>query len=296
MIDKIKDLDQSTLPISIKSLKALLDMVLAAGRAAIDMRAEVDISTKSGPEDLVTCADKKLSEILMAGLGREFPNDIIVSEESPFEVSEKTARRWFIDPIDGTKHYVHETGRWSVMLGLVDGNDPIFGIVYIPAKQLMYFGGKTCGTWRVKDGAEAVKINVESLHEERIVRTLISKNDLSKNIWAANIPGIDIESASSIGLDVHEVLQGSVDCFVHIRPTLKAWDTAAPAAIALGAGLEIGTETFRGFTYPNDSVSHNYNTVIGRKGTVGWWQRGVARCQTSAVNPLVRSLVSAGGC
>ena len=288
---QIKDLDQSTLPISVESLKALLDMVLAAGRAAVDMRAEVDISTKSGPEDLVTCADKKLSEILMAGLTREFPEYHIVSEEHPFEVASTQTRRWFIDPIDGTKHYVQETGRWSVMLGLVDNDNPIFGIVYIPAKQTMYFGGPVCGTWKMVDGCEAVKVNVEHMNEERLVRTLISKNDLAKNLWANNVPGIDIETASSIGLDVHEVLAGSVDCFVHIRPTLKAWDTAAPAAIALGAGLEIGTETFHGFTYPHDSVSHDYNTVIGRKGTVSWWQRGYARCNTGSP---VRALVGAG--
>ena len=287
----IENIDQTTLPISLKSLGALLDMVLAAGKAAVDMRAEVDISTKSGPEDLVTCADKKLSEILMAGLEREFPDYQIVSEEHPFEAGTKGVRRWFIDPIDGTKHYVNETGRWSVMLGLVEGNNPIFGIVYIPAKKLMYFGGPGCGTWSMKDGCEPVKIVVESMNDERLVRTLISKNDLSKNMWATNVPGIDIDTASSIGLDVHEVLQSSVDCFVHIRPTLKAWDTAGPAAIALGAGLEIGTETMHGFTYPFDSVSHDYNTLIGRKGTVSWWQRGYARCQNPTQVSAVQTLV-----
>ncbi len=272
---KIAGLDQSTLPFSLKQLHSLIDMVLAAGNTALDMRAEVDISTKSGPEDLVTCADKKLSEILMAGLGREFPEDHIISEEHPTEEYSGGARRWFIDPIDGTKHYVQETGRWSVMMGLVDGDEPIFGFVYIPAKKKLYFGGPKSGTWCMKDGAEAVKITVPEMNEERLVRTLISKNDFNKNTWAANVPGIEIETASSIGLDAHEVIQSAVDAFVHIRPTLKTWDTAAPAAIALGAGLEIGTENGQGFTYPHDHNSHDYHIIIGRKGTVAWWQRGL---------------------
>lgn len=273
MNTQFPDLDQSTLPFGFGSLHSLLDMVIAAGRTAVDMRAGVDVSTKSGPEDLVTCADKKLSEILMAGLAKEFPNDHIVSEEHPFEEGGWNARRWFIDPIDGTKHYVKETGRWSVMVGLVSGDDPIFGIVFIPAKNTLYFGGPACGTWCMKIGSEAKKVNVAPMASSSKVTTLISKNDLAKNMWAAEIEGIEIHTASSIGLDVHEVLKSSVDTFVHIRPTLKVWDTAAPAAIALGAGLEIGTETSFGFTYPHDDASHNYCTVIGRKGSVRWWQK-----------------------
>lgn len=272
------EINQSTLPFKFSSLQVLLDMLITAGRTAMDMRAEVDISTKSGPEDLVTCADKKLSEILMEGLKKEFPEDHIVSEEHPFEESDEGARRWFVDPIDGTKHYVKETGRWSVMCGLVDGNDPIFGLVYIPAKQTLYFGGPKCGTWKMKVGGQTSKVVAPQLEDISHVRTLISKNDLSKNMWASTIPGIEIETASSIGLDVHEVLQATVDAFVHIRPTLKTWDTAAPAAIALGAGLEIGTEAGNGFTYPHNDASHNCHIVIGRKGSVSWWKRSFEVC------------------
>ncbi|MBX9685094.1 MAG: hypothetical protein K2X27_00255 [Candidatus Obscuribacterales bacterium] len=281
----IPGLDQSTLPFSLSSLHALLDMVLAAGKTAVDMRAEVDISTKSGPEDLVTCADKKLSEILMAGLGREFPNDQIISEEHPFETTGAGSRRWFIDPIDGTKHYVNETGRWSVMVGLVDGDDPIFGIVYIPAKQTLYFGGPSCGSWSQKSGGEFKKLNLPVLDEGKFVRTLISKNDLAKNMWASSIPGIEILTASSIGLDMHEVLVSASDAFVHIRPTLKTWDTAAPAAISLGAGLEIGSERGFGFTYPHDHARHDYCVVIGRKGSVEWWQRSYELCPVAELAP-----------
>jgi len=288
-------MDQSTLPFSFEKLQALLAMVVAAGHTAVDMRAEVDINTKSGPEDLVTCADKKLSEILMAGLGREFPEFHIVSEEHPFEEAGSRVPRWFIDPIDGTKHYVKETGRWSVMLGLVDENNPVFGLVYIPAKKTLYFGGPSCGSWRFNpETGEAQKVLVPALASDKKVVTLISKNDLAKNLWAENIPGIQIETASSIGLDVHEVLQSAVDTFVHIRPTLKTWDTAAPAAIALGAGLEIGTEMGQGFTYPHDHNSHDYCIVIGRKGSVCWWQKAYELSSTMPVKS--QEQVLAGCC
>mgnify|MGYP003386342257 CR=1 FL=1 len=271
-------LDQSTLPFSFESLARLIKMVLEAGKTAVEMRAQVDISTKTGPEDLVTSADKKLSEILMGGLQKEFPHDHVLSEVHPWEEMSTSERRWFIDPIDGTKHYVAETGLWSVMAGLVDGNEPIFGIFYIPAKKLLYFGGPACGSWCWNVDGVATKLNLAPIANARSVSAMLSKNDVNKNLWCQQISGISIQTASSIGLDVHEVLQSNVDAFVHIRPTLKTWDTAAPAAVALGAGLEIGTEDTYGFTYPYDNPAHNYCTVIGRKGTVSWWQKGFMNC------------------
>lgn len=295
---KFPGLDQSTLPFSFDKLQRLVDMLLLAGKTALDMRAEVDINTKSGPEDLVTCADKKLSEILMAGIAVEFPEDHIISEEHPFEESNsRSKRRWFIDPIDGTKHYVNETGRWSVMAGLVqDDNSPVFGIFYIPAFNILYLGGPSMGSWRYQPGAEeAERFLVPALVNDKKVRTLISKNDLAKNTWAKSVPGIEIETASSIGLDVHEVLSQSVETFVHIRPTLKTWDTAAPAAVALGAGLEVGSEVGPGLDYPHDHASHENHVLVGRKGSLSWWQRGFQK-SFGLAGPESKPSQSLAGC
>lgn len=292
---KFTGLDQSTLPFSFDKLVALIDMLIEAGKTALEMRASVDVNTKSGPEDLVTCADKKLSEILMEGLASHFPEDHIISEEHPFEESGGSKRRWFIDPIDGTKHYVKETGRWSVMVGLVEGDQPIFGLFYIPAFNVLYFGGPACGSWRFEAGKDnAEKFVLPALNLKGAVKTLISKNDLSSNLWAKTVPGIEIETASSIGLDVHEVLSSNVDAFVHIRPTLKTWDTAAPAAVALGAGLEIGSENGPGFSYPHDHARHDYHVVIGRKGSLAWWQAGFRQTLTPVIPDTVPNL--AGCC
>lgn len=282
---RIPEFDQSTLPINPAYLQSLLNVIVAAGKTALEMRSGVDISTKSGPEDLVTCADKKLSEILLAELQNHFPEDHIVSEEDPFESSDEKSRRWFIDPIDGTKFYVKETGQWSVMLGLIDEDEPLFGLVYIPAMNILYFGGESCGTWRITADGEAQKVEIPALSTDKTVRTLISKNDFLKNQWAENIPGIEIHTASSIGVDVHEVLSGRAEAFVHIRPTLMAWDTAAAAAIALGAGLEIGTEYAYGFEYPHNQYKHDCHIVIGRKGIVKWWQQRFEQYGKNTVVP-----------
>lgn len=284
---RIPEFDQSTLPINPAYLKSLLTMIVTAGKTALDMRAGVDISTKSGPEDLVTCADKKLSEILLAELGNHFPEDHIVSEEDPFEASVDGSRRWFIDPIDGTKFYVKETGQWSVMLGLIDGNQPLFGLVYMPSVNTLYFGGPACGSFRLSEDGQTTKVEVGELNTESTVRTLISKNDFNQNLWAGTIPGIEVLTASSIGVDVHEVLSGRADAFVHIRPTLKAWDTAAAAAIALGAGLEIGTEYGYGFEYPHNDYNHDCHIIIGRKGMVKWWQQNFQMHAQTVLAPAV---------
>ncbi len=64
--------------------------------------------------------------------------------------------------------------------------------------------------------------------------------------------------------------------FVHIRPTLKVWDTAAPSAVALGCGLEVGTEHGPSISFNGDGPEHKPTIVIGRAGAVEWWQKAFA--------------------
>lgn len=262
-------------------LKALADLAVRAGRTAVEMRERVNVNTKSGPGDLVTCADEALSAALLEGLEQLFPGDELRSEEAEWQGVAPGARAWYIDPIDGTKHYVERTGRWSVMAGLVVAGTPVAGCISIPDKAVTYIGGQQHGTWQIKDGSGQPEMILPfaDLDSSNPVRVLISKNDLKANDWMNGVKGIELITASSIGLDMHEILQGNADVFVHIRPTLKAWDTAAPGAVALGAGLEIGTEDGPTIGY-GDSPSHPGCIVMGRRGCIDWWQK-IYACRKS---------------
>lgn len=270
-------MSQTLSPVINQDYEHVCALLKEAGKVAVSMRDNVEITTKSSPEDLVTCADKALSEMLIDGLTKRFPHDLVLSEEAPWTEGRPGVRRWFIDPIDGTKHYVKNTGRYSVMVGLEENGKLVFGAFYLPFFDVAYFGGPGMGAYKVTGNKVENLKPFAPLKVGQKVRALISKNDLSANLWAKDIPGIEIIEASSIGLDIHEVLSGEADVFVHIRPTLKVWDTAGPAAVALGLGLEAGTELTDHIPFALETPKHEPCIVVGRPGALAWWREAFAK-------------------
>lgn len=259
----------------------VLDSCVEAGKLAVEMRSRAEIRTKSAPEDLVTSADEAVSQSLLEKLVQRFPEDLRLSEEAEWQQSEEEKRRWFIDPIDGTKHYVKDDGRYSVMVGLERGSDLIFGCTYMPVLGRAYVGGKGLPAFTWYEGVSSPLSKPLPLPTDRPVRALISKNDLAANQWLLKVQGLEILTATSIGLDLHELISGTADVFVHIRPTLKYWDTAAPGAIALAAGFEVGTECGTGIPYGPHSPTHENCIVIGRPGAIAWWSAVWRQRQTA---------------
>ena len=95
---------------------------------------DLHVSTKP---DLtpVTDADTAVEKALRATLARTRPRDGVLGEE--FGVSVAAAgpsqRQWVIDPIDGTKNFVRGVPIWGTLIALMDGGEPVVGMVSAPA-------------------------------------------------------------------------------------------------------------------------------------------------------------------
>jgi 3'-phosphoadenosine 5'-phosphosulfate (PAPS) 3'-phosphatase len=250
----------------------VVELAQSAGALAVSMRDGATVEEKSSPTDLVTSADKALSELIMKALAERFPADVVLSEEAPWLNTPDGRRRWIIDPIDGTKFYVDGSGKYCIMIGLEQGGRELFGCFAIPAHQQTLFGGPGMGTYRVVDDVVRKVDALDALAPDKPVRVLISNNDLKANPWVAGLAGVEIVTASSIGIDVWELLTGRADVFVHIRPTLGYWDTAAPGAVAQGFGLDVGTDVGDAIEYGYTSWRHTDHIVIGKKGSLVWWR------------------------
>jgi 3'(2'), 5'-bisphosphate nucleotidase len=228
-------------------IQFVLDLAVRAGDIAVAMRAGATVEEKTSATDLVTSADKALSELIVKELSARFPNDFVLSEEAPWNSSNDGKRRWIVDPIDGTKYYVDGTGKYCVMIGLEHAGRELFGCFYMPAYKQALLGGPGLGSYRYVAEPQSLtpqsltKIApLPSLASGSKVRLLISKNDLAANSWVSQLDDVEIVIASSIGIDVYELLVDKADVFVHIRPTLGYWDTAAPGPVSQGLGLDVG--------------------------------------------------------
>lgn len=251
------------------------NLAKSAGLRAKNMRNGVSVEEKSGPGDLVTSADLELSKYIVSELSSRFANDVIISEEDNSHPDSITNNRvWLVDPIDGTKNYIKRNGQYSVMIGLLLDKKPVFGFVYEAEYGKMYYGGPQYGAFLSLDNGASQKVSYDhKLNSEEKTRVIMGNSDRKKNAWIENLECVEIIKTGSIGLKVARILDNKADVLVHLSGKLKAWDTAGPAAIALGGNLEIGTFGGSGIEYKLPNLLHSHEVFIGRAGCLNWCKR-----------------------
>ncbi len=99
-------------------------------------RAEVELKDDRSP---VTAADREADAIIVECLERIAPGVPIVSEESsPTLDIEAHARFFLVDPLDGTREFIHQRAEFTVNIALIENRAPCFGLVYAPAVSKLY--------------------------------------------------------------------------------------------------------------------------------------------------------------
>ena len=152
-------LQQSTL------LQAVEQLVRLTGQVALrHYRTGLNVETKRDGSP-VTVADRAAEETARSWITKHFPADAILGEEFGAAGDER-ARRWIIDPIDGTKTFVRGVPLWGTLVGVTRGEEVLAGAVYCPAVDEMvvaavgeacWWNGSRC---RVSDCRELAKATV----------------------------------------------------------------------------------------------------------------------------------------
>jgi len=94
----------------------------------------------------VTVADQGAEELLRRRIGEAFPEDAILGEEFP-EKDGTSGYRWILDPIDGTKSFIHGVPIYSTLVAVEKDGDSQIGIIALPALGEMLWAEKGGGTW-----------------------------------------------------------------------------------------------------------------------------------------------------
>ncbi len=132
-----------------QSLFAFFEEIAEAAAAATlpYFRTQMSIDNKlAGGFDPVTEADKSAERAIRAIIERDYPDDGILGEEYGL-VRENAARRWVIDPVDGTRAFISGLPVWGTLVGLTEDNIAIAGLMAQP------FTGETF----IADGKRAVR-------------------------------------------------------------------------------------------------------------------------------------------
>lgn len=218
---------------------------LEAGRAIMEIYNSDDFEVKTkSDESPVTIADETADQIIFDGLSKAFPDAVIVTEEQS-DTHASTANTFLIvDPLDGTKEFIHRRGDFTVNIAYVEDGMPTMGVVYAPAKERLFITDENGKAFEelgpFDDGVvgkrTAISVNTPD-QENLIVVASKSHRDQATDDYIGKYNVADMRSAGS-SLKFCLVATGEADLYPRVGRTME-WDTAAGQAVLQGAGGKV---------------------------------------------------------
>src|SRR5262245_9805446 len=219
-----------------EELKKVEAIARLAGQAALRFYGTVAAEYKEGNSP-VTAADRAANDCILAGLHEAFPGDAILSEESQDSLDRlEEDRLWIVDPLDGTKEFLAQNGEFSVMIGLAVRGEPVLGVVYLPATDVLYSAERGAGAW-VERAGQRERLACEHVNGKplRMVGSRSHPDPLLVSMQHA-LGITDVRPSGSVGIKCALIAEKERDLYIHPVPYLKEWDTCAPEAILREAG------------------------------------------------------------
>lgn len=238
----------------------LLQLVTAAGQAILDVQQGQALNTRHKHDDSpVTAADMAAHQRLCEGLSARFGEIPILSEEDSlpdWNLRQSWSSYWLMDPLDGTREFLQGNGEFTVNLALIQAHQPVFGIVYAPEFQRLWWGGPAWGAW------EGMPPAARSLHTRRFQDPLTLLTSRRHSTREAIIGTRLIEAGvctqlltpcMGSSMKMCLIAAGEADVYPRVAPTSE-WDTAAAQAILTAAGgALLHLETLQPLSYNTKS-------------------------------------------
>ncbi len=198
----------------------------------------VDLRVETKPDHTpVSDADRTAEEVIRGQLQRARTRDAVLGEE--YGSAGSGARRWIVDPIDGTKNFVRGVPVWATLIALADGDEVVMGLVSAPALGRRWWAAKGSGAWTGKSLAAASRMQVSgvrSLGDASFTYSSLSGweerdklngfLDLTRQCWRTRGYG-DFWSYMLVA-------EGAAD--IAAEPELEVYDMAALVPIVTEAG------------------------------------------------------------
>jgi 3'(2'), 5'-bisphosphate nucleotidase len=196
-----------------------------AGHLLVGVREEL-VSAGAPAWHVMDTGDLASQRFLADALAEARPEDAVLSEEGLEDPRRFNADRvWIIDPLDGTSEF-GEHGRhdWAVHVALWDRDHFGAGAVSIPALDITF----------CTDPAPVVP----PFERERARLVTSRTRNPYVAVVVANALGAEAVRLGSAGAKAMAIVTGEADIYVH-DGGMYQWDSAAPAAVALAAGLHV---------------------------------------------------------
>ena len=235
-------------------LEPRLQLAIAAAReaGALTMRyyqtstLTVELKSDSSP---VTIADREAESLLRNKIAEFFPKDAILGEEFP-ERTGTSGFRWILDPIDGTKSFIHGVPLFGTLIGVeqigveqIGGAEraggAVVGVIYLAALDELIYAARGFGAWHSRGGRKPERAQVNAT--ATLSESLFCTSDPAGYRALGRQSAYDqLQSASRLSRSWGDcygyVLVATGRAELMVDPALNVWDAAALQPILEEAG------------------------------------------------------------
>lgn len=227
---------------------AFADIASRAGAAIMRVYATDFASRAKVDASPVTEADHAAEAIIAEALSRLLPGVPLVAEEAVAGGDEPNVGGGtflLVDPLDGTREFIARNGEFTVNIALLDRFAPVCGVVYAPALDLVYLGGRAARRGLLAAGGAHDPTRMTAIRVRQppagdlIALASRSHRSPETDAWLA-ARGITKRVAAGSALKFGRLAEGAADVYPRLAPTME-WDTAAGDAVLRAAGGRVLT-------------------------------------------------------
>ncbi|SCY03767.1 3'(2'),5'-bisphosphate nucleotidase CysQ family protein [Microvirga guangxiensis] len=185
-----------------------------------------------------TAADLAAEELIIRHLNEAWPGVPIVAEETA-STAHPGEFFFLVDPLDGTRDFIHGTGEYSVNIALIRGDRPLAAAVAAPALSKVWIAGANARTSPMPEaGSDAFEwqdIKVRSAPEGGLIALVSRRHGDIATEACLSVLSIGTRRMTSSAVKFCLIASGEADIYVRCGATME-WDTAAGDHILCCAG------------------------------------------------------------
>lgn len=220
-------------------LEAAIEMAREAGAIILRYYQHLELAVEQKPDDSpVTIADREAEQLIRTRINAAFPDDAILGEEFG-EQPGSSGWRWILDPVDGTKSFIHGVPLFGTLIGIEQNGRAEIGVCRMPALDEMAYAASGHGCWWQQGDREPVAARVSQVAS--FADALFCYT--SHGYFASAGQSAMFEALR----DGCRISRGWGDCYGHllvatgradviVEPGLHPWDAAALIPIVREAG------------------------------------------------------------
>jgi 3'(2'), 5'-bisphosphate nucleotidase len=224
--------------------------------------------------DIKLQIDRESQEILLQHLDAAFPHDSFCAEEDTPTLSRAKGagrnpqRVWVVDPIDGTRGFAQKTGEYSVMVGLIERDEVVLGVVLEPSRLRLTYATRGGGCWRQDEADDrAHRCHVSSVAQPQQATVTTSHSTRRSRQMEALKPA-RILAVYSAGVKLALVARGEADLYLNTYPNFHDWDICAGHVLVEEAGGRVTTLRGDAVTYGRTAAASQRNGLLASNGAV----------------------------